>query len=144
MTLRRKLSPAPLPAPDPTAAPRKLAPSRACTFALPTVAALLMMGGVACSARASADGDVQADLPTRHAIASSTSSPTNATTTAPTTGGTSMVVPIDPEPQLVKGESAIVVPTPPKGPPKTPTPPVAPTHLPPHMAGGLSVSNPSI
>jgi hypothetical protein len=141
--MRRKLSPAPLPAKDPSVPSRPLAASSGRSFALPTVAALLMLGAVACSTRANGDTDVSADLPQRHAIASSTSSPTTAqttVTTAPTTGGTSLVPPIDPDPHLVKGESAIVVPTPPTTTPKKPLPPTVPSSKPPKLGGAVAIT----
>jgi hypothetical protein len=122
---------------DPSLPPRRVAPATARTFALPTVAALLMVAAAACSSR-SADEDVQADRVHRIPIGSSTATPSS----SPSIGGATIIDPIEPDPRPVRGESAMVVPTVPKGPPKhlppVPPPPIVKPH---HLGGAAAITH---
>jgi hypothetical protein len=125
---RRKLPPSPiLRARD--VAPRSLAPSAARTFTLPTAAAVaaLLLSAAGCTAPTGEH--IHRDEPRPAATETTKSAPTTAASaTAGTIGGASMVPAIDPDPEQMDGQMAMVLP---KSKIKT-TP--APTSTPPHIA----------
>ena len=126
MSERRKLPPSPILRARDVAAPRSLTPSTVRTFTLPTVAALLL--AAAGCATAPTGEHVHRDEPKVASVETSKPATTTAASAnAGTLGGASMVAPIQPDPEQMDGQMAMVM-------PKTKTAKAPPTTTPPHIA----------